>query len=126
MSDPALDAVRQFMVALDRTFFNSKLRADTIKLSWLPHNARADGACNPYTREIVIAPHLISTPQRRGLVTVLIHELCHLATRAETIDHGPRWQAVMRRCGIDPMSGAYINSTIDAWITMHLARGPLR
>jgi hypothetical protein len=125
VTDPALDAVRQFCIALDRDFFNSKLRADTIKLRWLPRSSGADGSCNPYTREISIGRHMIAMPQRRPLVTVLLHELAHCATRAETADHGPRWQAVMRRCGLDPMTGA-IGSVIDDWIAVHLARGPMR
>jgi|ERR1051326_4191989 hypothetical protein len=30
----------------------------------------------------------------------LLHEYCHYVTRTESKDHGPRWKAAAKKCGI--------------------------
>jgi SprT-like family len=115
-------AIRRLAEGLDADFFGSRLRvADSVQLKWLAPGSGADGTCDPYRRIIRIDPNMLVNPCRRGLCVVLLHELCHLGTRNELTDHGPRWQKEMRRCGLDPMGGALAhNSPLDQWIATRM------
>jgi len=114
-------AVRGIAEALATDFFPRLRVADTVKFGWLAPGSGADGTCDPYRRVIRIDPNLLVDPRRRGLCVVMLHELCHLATRNELTDHGPRWRACMARCGLDPLSGAIeYNSPIDQWLAVRM------
>jgi SprT-like family len=122
-------AIREIAQALDTSFFAGRLNVrDTVKFRWLPPDTRVAagrvmGLCARYDRVVSLNPNVIATPQRRPLIDLLLHELCHVYTRAEAEQHGKRWQAVMRRCGYDPLTGSYINSTVDQWIAVHITKG---
>jgi hypothetical protein len=120
-------AVRRLGEGMDADFFGGRLRvADTVKFKWLAPGSGADGTCDPYRRIIRIDPNMLVDPRRRGLCVVMLHEMCHLATRNELTDHGVRWQKEMRRRGLDPMGGALAyNSPLDQWIATRM-RGWLR
>jgi predicted SprT family Zn-dependent metalloprotease len=83
------------------------------------------GLCARYDRIISLNPNVLSTPQRRPLIDLLLHELCHVYTRSENEQHGRRWQTAMAKCGYDPLTGSYINSTVDQWLAVRM-RGPMR
>jgi len=115
-------AVRQIAEALATDFFPRLRVADTVKFGWLAPGTGADGTCDPYRRVIRLDPNLLIDPRRRGLCVVMLHELCHLATRNETTDHGPRWRKEMHRCGLDPLGGALAyNSPLDQWIATRMS-----
>jgi hypothetical protein len=122
-------AIREIAQALDRSFFRGKLNvASTIRFKWLPPDMRVDagpvlGTCARYDRIISLNPNIIATPHRRPLIDLLLHELCHVFTRGEAEQHGPRWQKAMRQCGYDPLTGGAINPTVDAWLAVHLTKG---
>jgi predicted SprT family Zn-dependent metalloprotease len=70
-----------------RVVFNRRLRT-------------AIGRCEPARGRISLNPRLIDRYPRE-LVPTIVHELCHVVAGIRA-GHGPRWQELMRRCGLKP------------------------
>ena len=120
-------AIREIAQALDASFFAGKLNVrDTIQFRWLPPDTRVAAGlrrANAIRQDHFYQSERDRHPQRRPLIDLLLHELAHVYTRSEAEQHGRRWQATMAKCGYDPLTGSYINSTVDQWIAVHITKG---
>jgi predicted SprT family Zn-dependent metalloprotease len=115
--DVALRAIATMATAIDARFFGSKLRVRRIE--WLPADDPAAGICWPEERAIAFQRHLIDGPSRRPLIAVIGHEMAHVSTTNEVVagNHGPRWQATMRRMGLCPITTAIVPfGPFDLWL----------
>jgi hypothetical protein len=114
-----LDEVRATAIALDKGLFGGKLRADNIKYEWLTDTSRNAAVMDPHERVLAIRKS-IANERRRPFFVLLVHELCHLATKHELVDHGVRWRRAVARLGINPLDGAIVyDGPMDKWLQAH-------
>jgi hypothetical protein len=90
-------AVRLVIEALNRDLFGARL--PSLSLRWHGDERPTRATIWPKTRILSLHADAEFAP-RSELCAVLVHELGHLATSNETIDHGPRWRSVMVRQGL--------------------------
>jgi hypothetical protein len=100
--------MRESWNAANRVFFESRMNIPKLELMRNGTTARTLGYWHPVKDLIKVTPKAFNgTPE--SVLAILVHEMCHQAVSRidKVIDnsqggHGPRWQAWMSKCGLDP------------------------
>jgi hypothetical protein len=105
---------------LSNTLARSVVRMPPGRIAWHDDASDALGMANVQHRLITLRRDVEYLP-RDMQAALLIHELCHCATRNEPEHHGLRWARLMRRCGVEPTRGDLVirGGPLWAWLEAH-------
>lgn len=96
LSEPALRLIaRAYLKRL-----GEEHRAERVRVAFNPRLRSSIGRSEPARARIYLNPRLIDLYPDE-LVPTLVHELCHVVAGIRA-GHGPRWRALMERCGFAP------------------------